>query len=80
MSYMYTAGTAQPVMQFKVTVDPVSGLSQYANRTYDNGGSFFTTGVGVADDLNSFMAFTDPSGIGSADQEVVYKMPLCEDM
>jgi hypothetical protein len=79
-SYMYTAGTAQPAVQFKVTVDPVTGLSQYAHRTYDSGGSGFTTGLGVADDLNSFMAFTDPSGLGLAGQEVIYKMPLCEDM
>ena len=77
---MYTAGTAQPAVQFKVTVDPVTGLSQYAHRTYDSGGSGFTTGLGVADDLNSFMAFTDPSGLGLAGQEVIYKMPLCEDM
>jgi len=79
-SYMYSGGTAQPAVQFKVTVDPVTGLSQYARRTYDSGGSGFTTGLGVADDLNSFVAFTDPSGLGLAGQEVIYKMPLCEDM
>jgi hypothetical protein len=79
-SYMYTSGTGQPVVQFKVTVDPVTGLSQYAHRTYVSGGNGLTTGLGVADDLNSFMDFTDPSGLGLASQQIIYKMPLCEDM
>ena len=63
-----------------MTVDPVTGSSHYALRTYFSGGSGPTTGLGVADDLNSFMAFTDASGIGLAAQEVIFKMPLCEDM
>ena len=79
-SYMYSGGTGQPVVQFKVTVEPVTGLSQYASRTYLSGLSSFTTGLGVADDLNSLMTFTDPSGVGSASQEVIVKAPLCEDM
>ena len=79
-SYMYSGGTAQPVVQFKVTVDPVSGLSRYAARTYFSGGSRFTTGLGVADDLKSLMVFTDPSGLNLASQEIITKLPLCEDM
>ncbi|HWN51193.1 MAG TPA: hypothetical protein VNO18_15490 [Xanthobacteraceae bacterium] len=79
-SYMYSGGTAQPVVQFKVTVDPVSGLSRYAARTYFSGGSRFTTGLGVADDLKSLMVFTDPSGLNLALQEIITKLPLCEDM
>jgi len=51
-----------------------------ANRTYLSGGSGFTTGVGVADDLKSLMAFTDSSGLGLAGQELIIKAPLCEDM
>jgi hypothetical protein len=79
-SYLYIGGTGSPVTQIKVTVDPVTGSSHYAFRTYFSGGTGFTTGLGVADDLNSFMAFTDPSGLGLAGQEAIFKMPLCEDM
>ena len=67
-------------MQFKVTVDPVSGLSKYASRTYVSGLSGFVTGLGAADDLKSFMTFADPTGLGLAGQEVITKLPLCEDM
>ena len=79
-SYMYAGSLGGPVVQIKVTVDPVTGLSQYTSRTYLSGLSSFTTGLGVADDLNSLMTFTDPSGVGSAGQEVIVKAPLCEDM
>ncbi len=76
-SFMYTGGTAQPVVQFKVTVDPVTGLSHYAARTYFSGGSGSTTGLGVADDLTSLMVFTINS-LNNA--TVIFKLPLCEDM
>src|SRR5262249_42733039 len=33
-SYMYAGPLGGTTLQLKVTVDPVSGLSQYANRTY----------------------------------------------
>ena len=79
-SYIYVApiggGT---VLQFKVTVDPVSRLSQYVSRTYALGLPLLATGLGVADDLQSLMAFNEPSGTGVG-QEVITKMPLCEDM
>jgi hypothetical protein len=78
-SYMYAGGTGSPTLQVKVTVNPGSGLSQYASRTYV-GGLTIITGLGVADDLKSVMNFTDPSGIGLAGQEVIVKVPLCEDM
>jgi hypothetical protein len=78
-SYMY-APTGSTVVQFKVTVDPVSGLSKYAFRTYVSGLSSFITGLGVADDLGSLMVFADQSGIGLAGQEVITKLPLCEDI
>ena len=77
---MYALTTSGPVVQLKVTVDPVSGLSQYASRTYVTRLSGFGTGLGVADDLQSLMVFTDASGIGAATQEVITKLPLCEDM
>jgi hypothetical protein len=38
------------------------------------------TGLGVADDLQSLMVFTDSSGLDLAGQEVITKLPLCEDM
>jgi hypothetical protein len=78
-SYMYAGPIGGAVLQFKVTVDPVSGLSQYAHRTYLSGGTL-TTGLGVADDLQSLMTFTDPSSIGAAGRAVIIKAPLCEDM
>jgi hypothetical protein len=82
--YMYAPTTSGAVVQFKVTTDPVSGLSQYASRTYATGlapvAGTITTGLGVADDLQSLMVFTDPSGFGLAAQEVIAKLPLCEDM
>jgi hypothetical protein len=76
--YMYASTAANTVVQFKVTVDPVSGLSQYRFRTYVTGGNI--TGLGVADDLGSLMVFTDPLGLDLAGQELVFKAPLCEDM
>jgi len=79
-SYMYAGSLSGTVVQIKVTVDPLTGLSQYASRTYLSGLSSFITGLGVADDLQSLMTFTDPSGIGMAGQEVIVKAPLCEDM
>jgi hypothetical protein len=79
-SYMYGGSVSGPVVQVKVTVDPITGLSQYASRTYLSRFPGFLTGVGIADDLGSLMALTDPSGLGLAAQEVIIKVPLCEDM
>jgi hypothetical protein len=78
-SYMYTSPLGGAVVQIKVTIDPVTGLSQYALRTYISGLSL-VTGLGVADDLLSFMVFSDPSGVGAAGREFITKLPLCEDM
>ena len=47
-----------------------------------------TTGLGIADDLTysggngdgSLVVFTDPSAVGLAGQEVLTRLPLCEDM
>ncbi len=76
---MYTGPLGGTVDQFKMTVDPFSGLTNYQFRTYLTGISL-TTGLGVADDLQSLMVFTDPSTVGLAGQGVVTKLPLCEDM
>jgi hypothetical protein len=78
-SYMYAGPLGGPTLQTKVTTDPVSGLSQYASRTYVSGLALIT-GLGVADDLKSVMNFTDPSDVGAAGQAVIVKVPLCEDM
>jgi hypothetical protein len=77
--YMYTGPLGGTVDQFKLTVDPFSGLTNYAFRTYLTGISL-TTGLGIADDIKSLMVFTDPSAVGLAGQGVVTKLPLCEDM
>jgi hypothetical protein len=77
--YMYTGPLGGTVLQYKVTIDPFSGLTQYAFRTYLTGVSL-TTGLGVADDLKSLFVYTDPSTVGAAGQGVATKLPLCEDM
>ena len=83
-SYMYVAAVTGTVVQFKVTTNPISGLSHYVHRTYLSGASIIpgdvNTGLGVADDLTSLMTFTDPSGIGLPAQAFIIKAPLCEDM
>ena len=76
---MYLGGVGFPTLQMKVTSDFV-GLSRYASRTYFSGGTGLMTGLGVADDLGSVMNFIDPSGLGLAAEEVIVKVPLCEDM
>jgi hypothetical protein len=78
-NYIYTAANAGAVIQFKVTKNPNTGQSQYTSRTYVSGVPGITTGLGVADDLQSLMVYSDPSGIGAAGAEVVTKVPLCED-
>jgi hypothetical protein len=85
--YIYTGPLGGTIVQFKVTVDPFSGISQYSFRTVLTGVSL-NTGLGLADDLiysggngdGSLMIFTDPSAVGLSGQEVVTRLPLCEDM
>jgi hypothetical protein len=78
--YMYVGPqVAGSITQFKGTADPRTGVSTYNFRTY-LGGVPLTTGLGVADDLQSLMVYTDPSAAGVAAAEVVTKLPLCEDM
>jgi hypothetical protein len=80
-SYMYASvGPGGGVDQFQVTVSPTTGLSQYKIRTYLSGSVPLITGLGVADDLGSLMVYTDPSAVGTLGQEVIAKMPLCEDL
>ena len=77
-NYMYVGPVGGNVVQFAVTVDQ-NGQSNYQFRTYVTGLSILT-GLGVAGDLQSLMIFTDPTTLGLAAQEVVTKLPLCEDM
>ncbi len=76
--YMYTGPLGGTIVQAQLGND-VAGRTTYRFRTYLTGISL-TTGIGVADDLGSLMVMTDPSAIGLAGQEVVTKLPLCEDM
>jgi hypothetical protein len=76
--YVYTAANAGALIQFHVTKNPVTGASQYSSKTYVSSIPGITTGIGVADDLQSLMVYSDPSGIGAAGAEVVTKVPLCE--
>ena len=66
-------------MQFKVTHDAATGHSLYTSRTYAQGFAA-ATGLGVANDLKSLMVYSDPSGAGVPGQEVITKLPLCEDI
>jgi hypothetical protein len=77
--YMYSGPVGGTMVQFKLRVDPISGLTSYNFRTYVTGLSL-NTGLGVADDLQSVMIYTDPSAIGLSGQEVIVKLPICEDM
>jgi len=77
--YMYTGPLGGTILQFKVTQDPISHISQYQFRTFVSGLSI-VTGLGIAEDLKSLMIYTDPTAIGLAAQEIVTKVPLCEDM
>jgi hypothetical protein len=76
--YMHAGLAGSSVVQFKLTVDPLSGLTQYSSRTYANGFAP-VTGLGIASDIKSLMVFSDPTG-GVARQEVVTKLPVCEDI
>jgi hypothetical protein len=76
--YMYAGLAGGSVVQFKLTTDPLSGLTQYSSRTYANGFAP-VTGLGIASDIKSLMVFSDPAG-GVAGQEVVTKLPVCEDI
>jgi hypothetical protein len=77
-NYMYVGPLGGNVIQFAVTLDP-NGQSRYDFRTYVTGLSILT-GLGVAEDLKSLMIYTDPTTLGLASQEVVTRLPLCEDM
>jgi hypothetical protein len=77
--YMYTAPIGGTIVQFYVTQDPISHISQYQFRTLVTGLSI-VTGLGIAEDQKSLMIYADPTAIGLSGQEVVTKMPLCEDM
>jgi len=96
--YMFTAGVAQPVQQFRLTPSPGDGSTHYTSRTYMSGGTGFVTGLGVAPDMSwgsttnsqglpatgttgsgSLIVMQDPTGLGLAGQEVMTKLPLCED-
>jgi hypothetical protein len=77
-NYMYVGPLGGNVIQFAVTAFP-NGQSNYQFRTFVTGLSILT-GLGVAEDLKSLMIYTDPTTLGLASQEVVTKLPLCEDM
>jgi hypothetical protein len=77
-NYMYVGPLGGNVIQFAVTQDQ-NGQSNYQFRTYVTGLSILT-GLGVAEDLKSLMIYTDPTTLGLASQEVVTRLPLCEDM
>ena len=80
-NYMYTAPVGGTIQQFYVTQDPLTGLTNYnlPARTLVTGLPV-VTGLGIADDLQSLIIYSDPSAIGLSAQEFVTKLALCEDM
>ena len=78
-NYMYTAPIGGTIQQFYLTKDPFSGLTNYAFRQLVTGLPV-VTGLGIAEDLQSLIIYSDPSAIGLSAQEFVTKMALCEDM
>jgi hypothetical protein len=78
-NYMYTGPVGGTLDQFYVTEDPFSHITQYQFRTLVTGLSI-VTGLGIAEDQKSLMIYADPTAIGLSAQEVVTKVPLCEDM
>jgi hypothetical protein len=99
--YMFTAGVGQPTVQARINQN-ADGSSHYVIRTYFSNGNGFTTGIGVAPDMNfttagsvnslgaptpapgatgsgSLIVMTDPSGLALAGQEIMSRLPLCED-
>ena len=78
-SYMYGAPNGGTIQQFYVTQDPISHITQYQFRQLVTGLPV-VTGLGVAEDQQSLMIYSDPSGIGLSGQEFVTRLPLCEDM
>ena len=77
--YMYAAPNAGTVYQFLVTVNPITGFSEYQARTLVSGLSL-VTGLGVDDAHESLFIYSDPTGAELSGREFVTKMPLCEDM
>jgi hypothetical protein len=76
--YVYISPVGGTVDQFKLTKN-LDGTTRYQYRTYLTGVSI-VTGLGVADDLKSLIVMGDPTAIGLAAQEVMTKVPLCEDI
>jgi hypothetical protein len=75
-SYIYAGTSAGQVLQFKVTVDPVSGITLMPLRLYV-AGLALVTGIGIADDLKSLIVYDQILTTGSWE---AIKVPLCEDM
>ena len=57
---MFTAGVGQPTVQARIT-QTTDGTSHYSIRTYFSNGNGFTTGIGVAPDMN----FTTAGSVNS---------------
>jgi hypothetical protein len=78
-SYMYTSPIGGIVIQVKAFTDPTNqNLTTYGSPKVYATGLPLVTGLGVAEDLDSLIVYSDPSGIGAAGQEIVNRFPLCE--
>ena len=76
--YLYHGIKGGLVIQAKLTVDPATGATVITQRSYGN--SFANiTGIGFSEGLQSMMVYADPTAVALTAQEVVTKLPVCED-
>lgn len=67
------------MIQAKLAIDPTTRATVITQRTYGN--TFANiTGIGFSEGLQSVMIYADPTAVALAAQEVVTKLPVCEDM
>jgi hypothetical protein len=73
--YLYRAIKGGAIYQAKVTATGVTEPVRPFATGLTN-----PTGIGFDEGFQSIMLYDDPSGLGLAAREVIYKLPICEDM
>jgi hypothetical protein len=73
--YLYRGVKGGAVYQAKVTAAGVTEPQRFFATGLAN-----PTGIGFDEGFESIMLYDDPSVLGLAAREVIYKLPICEDM
>jgi hypothetical protein len=73
--YLYRGVKGGAILQAEVTATGVTGPQRDFATGLTN-----PTGIGFDEGFQSIMLYDDPSGLGLAAREVIYKLPICEDM